>query len=332
MEIVKKLAELIPFLAPYPPWVKILVSGWALLTTILLLALVFAKPKDKPLEPLRLSGRIMTPAQTPVPVASIELLTSTTRTETVADSEGDFRVEVGPVDRPQSARVRVSASGYRTYERNVEIHADKPDLGTFTLQPDVPTGVQFTPDEIAAVEDATRSYKRVNSRGIDPTRDQVCDYLDSVAAEADQLAAVWREIGRNLNANHNLDVKSIVAAEDKYQVVPRPNEPFFSDLRAFLYYLPQAMGNRLDPALKLEVTNQLTQLLQYRNASDEALQRYLQTLSQDAASSTADHRTSLGVLNKAIADVQTTAANLHALAKAVRAAGAIPHVAPSEPR
>ena len=37
-------SELIPFLAPYPPWVKALISGWVLLTAVCVIALLLSRP------------------------------------------------------------------------------------------------------------------------------------------------------------------------------------------------------------------------------------------------------------------------------------------------
>ena len=321
MELVKRLTELIPFLEPYPPWVKIIVGAWTLLTTGLLLVLLFTRPKDQRAEPLRLSGRIVTTTRAPVSVAAVELVMSDVRKETVSDSEGDFRIEISTATPARSARVRVAASGYKPYERIVEIAPDKRDLGTFTLQPDGPAiaaSPQFTPEQLAAVADAASESL---SWGADepPTPDAVYNYLDSIAAEAAKLAQVWREVARDLNDRRTLDGPRIAAIRQKYDVVPRPNEPYFHELNAFLRYLPEATGGHLDASWNLKVTDELTEVLASREVSIEKLERYLRSVSATDGSQ-ADVNADLRALNKAVHDLQVSASNLHALAKAIRAA------------
>ena len=51
-KILKAIATLAPFLEPYPPWVKVLFSSWAILSSILLVALVLAKPTKTDTKPI----------------------------------------------------------------------------------------------------------------------------------------------------------------------------------------------------------------------------------------------------------------------------------------
>ena len=40
------IGALAPFLEPYPVWVKVLISGWVILTAVIILSLVFARSRD----------------------------------------------------------------------------------------------------------------------------------------------------------------------------------------------------------------------------------------------------------------------------------------------
>ena len=47
-KLLENLSALIPFLDPYPLWVKLVISSWVLLTALVLLALVFARQQLPP--------------------------------------------------------------------------------------------------------------------------------------------------------------------------------------------------------------------------------------------------------------------------------------------
>ncbi len=135
MDVLKRVSELIPFLEPYPNWVKALVSVWAFLTTALLLSLVLAQ-QQKQRSQVVILGRVITASGTPVSAASIELTLSAAPTRTLTDSEGHFRVVTKGEALGVPGWIRIAASGYRTYERVVQPRSDAPDLGVFTLATD----------------------------------------------------------------------------------------------------------------------------------------------------------------------------------------------------
>src|SRR5256885_16126418 len=44
-DILETMTNFIPFLEPYPPWVKALVSGWFLLSAVMVVVLIFTRPE-----------------------------------------------------------------------------------------------------------------------------------------------------------------------------------------------------------------------------------------------------------------------------------------------
>ena len=136
MESLKKLAELIPFLEPYPSWVKVLVGAWTLLSATLLLALLFAPRTQKAPHALVVTGRIRSQLGAPIPAAAVELDFGTSRIDDFSDSEGIFSIEAAPDPKVTQGRIRIAASGYSTYDRVVQIGPESADLGVFSLRPD----------------------------------------------------------------------------------------------------------------------------------------------------------------------------------------------------
>jgi hypothetical protein len=138
VETLKRLSEIIPFLEPYPAWVKVLVSGWTLLSAVMLISLVFAPRRSQNVEPFHLSGKVVSTSGIPVPAASVELLIDDRRSQASTDSEGAFEFVPARPSSSVSGRIRIAAAGYRFYDRMVQIRSDGNDLGVFTLQSENP--------------------------------------------------------------------------------------------------------------------------------------------------------------------------------------------------
>ena len=69
------LFSLVPFLEPYPVWVKLIICGWIVLTAVLAICLLFARPPSKD-EPLAERKDVSEQKQDFVPLIDIELLTT----------------------------------------------------------------------------------------------------------------------------------------------------------------------------------------------------------------------------------------------------------------
>jgi hypothetical protein len=46
-KILETITAIAPFLAPYPTWVKVLISIWVILSAVVMLSLILARPSDK---------------------------------------------------------------------------------------------------------------------------------------------------------------------------------------------------------------------------------------------------------------------------------------------
>jgi hypothetical protein len=182
LDILKRIAELIPFLEPYPIWVKFFVGGWTLATAALLLALVFAPRKEQTVEPFHLVGRVLSTNADAVPTAIIELSVAEFREEATTDSEGYFGIDATRPKNTVNGRIRISATGYRTYDRVVQLRVDSTDLGIFTLQPD---GARRENDD-----DPAAQLQRRQQALLEPPRDVLDKYtsqLDGTNAGAVKL-------------------------------------------------------------------------------------------------------------------------------------------------
>jgi hypothetical protein len=136
LDVLKRLAEIIPFLEPYPTWTKAVVGGWIIFSAFLILALLFAPRRSQTIEPLRITGLVISAAGVPVQAAAIEFAVRGVTSATITDSEGRFRIETTRPATTTDGRIRISASGYRSYDRVLEIRSDSRDLGSFTLRSD----------------------------------------------------------------------------------------------------------------------------------------------------------------------------------------------------
>lgn len=58
------LALLVPFLAPYPAWVKLLAGAWVALSAVLVISLLFARPPHLPADaPTSSAAEVRTPGK-----------------------------------------------------------------------------------------------------------------------------------------------------------------------------------------------------------------------------------------------------------------------------
>jgi len=57
-KFIENIIALIPFLSPYPFWVKVLIAIWIILLAIILISLLFARPKDTTILPIQKSTPI----------------------------------------------------------------------------------------------------------------------------------------------------------------------------------------------------------------------------------------------------------------------------------
>lgn len=139
MDILKHVEAAIPFFAPYPDWTKALVAFWALLTTLLLIALLFAPRKPTEIPQSRLVGQVVdATSRSAVANASVEYFPSSgTPLRTTTDSEGRFDIDLSQGTVSLTGRIRIAAPGFRSLERNTSQSAPLTDIGLLNLSHDL---------------------------------------------------------------------------------------------------------------------------------------------------------------------------------------------------
>lgn len=321
MEFVKRFAEMLPFLEPYPVWVKVLVGAWVALSAVLILCFVFVHPSPIPVSSVQILGRVVTSERRPVSTAAVEFVLSDYRTDTVTDSEGEF-VLVTSVRNRNTARLRIAASGYRTYERNLKIDTETRDLGTFTLQRDPQSTkmppARFNPTEVGAATDAFNENVQTWYEGADPSTGDMYAYLDSVAVDAQKLASVWFDLARELNANPDVDMTNAELMRETYQAYPPANLPPFSNLFAQRQNIPNTLAQRVGMKWASQYTAALEQTITARESARESLSQYLSSTT-GTVSERERAASYLKNLNTAVIEMQNGSASLRAVAKAARA-------------
>jgi hypothetical protein len=140
VEFLKRFGEFIPFLEPYPPWVKGIVAAWILLTAVMFVCLLFFRGRSEETTPFHLAGRVLTAGASPVSAAIVDLTGSGISATATTDSEGYFGIDAARPTGTVRGRIRISATGYRSYDRILEVRPNSSDLGSFTLIPDAVSG------------------------------------------------------------------------------------------------------------------------------------------------------------------------------------------------
>jgi hypothetical protein len=196
LDVLKRLAEVIPFLEPYPTWTKVVVGAWIFFSAFLVLSLLFAPRRTLTIEPLRISGIVLSAGGAPIQAAAIEFAVGGRTSETITDSEGHFGIEATRPATTAGGRIRIAASGYRSYERVIEVRSDSKDLGSFTLQPDVAPRA----GETGASQPFTRRPE-----------DRVVDQPSAtIPGQSSEPSAVRRPV---LPGSYNLDFSELTGAD-----------------------------------------------------------------------------------------------------------------------
>jgi hypothetical protein len=218
VEFLKRFGEFIPFLEPYPPWVKGVVAAWILFTAVMFVCLLFFRGRSQEPTPFHLSGRVVTAGAGPVSAAIVDLTGSGISATATTDSEGYFGIDAARPAGTLRGRIRIAATGYRSYDRILEVQPSSSDLGSFTLTPDAVPGmedpeVQIQRRQQALLEvpqDITNRYASVLSNG----NAGVIKLLSEQAVEANRAALKIRGEGqyysftrRTHEYGHGSDIK-----------------------------------------------------------------------------------------------------------------------------
>lgn len=151
------------------------------------------------------------------------------------------------------------------------------------------------------------------------TKDMAADYLDSIAAEARNLAEVWEQVVDELMTGSGEMGEDDPRIKDKLQEYKEPNAPYYYRLMNFYKEVSHVTAGRIDQEKREGFIDRLGWLLYNRKvtlkAYREALRHVKMSVFVDDQNSLHDFRD----LTKLCNALHREAAAIEALAKSVRA-------------
>lgn len=178
MDLLKRLTEVITFLAPYPTWVKIMFSAWLGFSVLLGIALILA-PRSR-VSDVQFTGTVRNArSHEPVSPVSVLLEVDGTALRYVTDSNGVFRFTLPAGVSQKNATFTMEAAGYQARSENVLLKPDSPDL-SFSLETLAPG---IGPTEGGAADDLFAKLARRKAELLAPPADAVARYSKFISRD-----------------------------------------------------------------------------------------------------------------------------------------------------